>query len=392
MRVLFCPESFTGTLTAVQAAEAMAAGWRRGAPHDDLTLAPLSEGDTGFLHVVEEALGGVTVAVTVSDPLGRPVPAAVLLVDEGPGRTAYVESAQAAGLHLLNADERKPMLTSSYGVGQLIEAAMAEGADRIIVGLGSAATNDGGAGLLAALGGGDRFALSGGGGALTDLSVESLAGLPELAGRLAGVDLVVATEETLPLLGFHGTSALGAQGRGADPVQAQELELRLGQFTDLVNRVLPPPTDLLTGLPRRIEREPGAGAGGGVGYALMMLGGARTSAVDLVMRAWDFDALLRRHDLVITGEGCFDWASLRDSVATGAAQAAARLGLPAVVLAGQVQVGRRETMSTGVAGAYAVAERPLDVASAMADPVGSLAARAERLARTWSPPPERRAG
>lgn len=392
MRVLFCPESFTGTLTAVQAAEAMAAGWRRGAPHDDLTLAPLSEGDTGFLHVVEEALGGVTVAVTVSDPLGRPVPAAVLLVDEGPGRTAYVESAQAAGLHLLNADERKPMLTSSYGVGQLIEAAMAEGADRIIVGLGSAATNDGGAGLLAALGGGDRFALSGGGGALTDLSVESLAGLPELAGRLAGVDLVVATEETLPLLGFHGTSALGAEGRGADPVQAQELELRLGQFTDLVNRVLPPPTDLLTGLPRRIEREPGAGAGGGVGYALMMLGGARTSAVDLVMRAWDFDALLRRHDLVITGEGCFDWASLRDSVATGAAQAAARLGLPAVVLAGQVQVGRRETMSTGVAGAYAVAERPLDVASAMADPVGSLAARAERLARTWSPPPERRAG
>lgn len=392
MRVLFCPESFTGTLTAVQAAEAMAAGWRRGAPHDDLTLAPLSEGDTGFLHVVEEALGGVTVAVTVSDPLGRPVPAAVLLVDEGPGRTAYVESAQAAGLHLLNADERKPMLTSSYGVGQLIEAAMAEGADRIIVGLGSAATNDGGAGLLAALGGGDRFALSGGGGALTDLSVESLAGLPELAGRLAGVDLVVATEETLPLLGFHGTSALGAQGRGADPAQAQELELRLGQFTDLVNRVLPPPTDLLTGLPRRIEREPGAGAGGGVGYALMMLGGARTSAVDLVMRAWDFDALLRRHDLVITGEGCFDWASLRDSVATGAAQAAARLGLPAVVLAGQVQVGRRETMSTGVAGAYAVAERPVDVASAMADPVGSLAARAERLARTWSPPPGRRAG
>nr|WP_218880328.1 glycerate kinase [Kineosphaera limosa] len=401
---MFCPKSFTGTLTAVQAAEAMAAGWRRGAPHDDLTLAPLSAGDSGFLHVLEEAVGGVSVAVTVSDPLGRDVPAAVLLVDEGPARTAYIESAQAAGLHLLNADERRPLLTSSYGVGQLIDAALAEGAHRIVVALGGSATNDGGAGLLAALlaarsagtGGspvaGMVPALSRGGGGLAEVTAADLAGLPELAQRLRGVELVIATEETLPLLGLQGTSATHAPRKGADPMQAQELELRLGRFTDIVGKTMPPPLDLLTGLPRRLEREPGAGAGGGMGYALMLLGGQRASAVDVVLRAWDFEALVARHDLVITGEGCFDWASLRDSVAAGAARAAATLGRPAVVLAGQLQVGRREAMSTGLAGAYAVAERPADVAATMADPVGTLSARAQRLARTWSPPPRRGSG
>lgn len=390
MRVLFCPESFTGTLTAVQAAEAMAAGWRRGAPHDDLTLAPLSEGDSGFLHVLEAALGGVTVAVTVSDPLGREVPAGVLLVDEGPLRTAYVESAQAAGLHLLNADERRPLLTSSYGVGQLIDAALAEGARRIVVAIGGSATNDGGAGLLAALGVGDSQRLCRGGGGLAALPDDALFGLRGLVQRLGDVELVVATEETLPLLGLQGTSAVGAPRKGATDEQAQALEGCLGRFTEVVTTTLPPRVDLLTGLPRRPERDEGAGAGGGMGYALMVLGGHRESAVDIMLRAWDFETLLRSHDLVITGEGCFDWASLRDSVATGAARAAARLGRPAVVLAGQVQVGRRETMSTGVAGAYAVAERPADVTAAMTDPVGTLAARAERLARTWSPPPERR--
>ncbi len=387
MRVLICPESFTGTLTAVQAAEAMAAGWNRGAPHDDLTLAPLSAGDTGFLSVIEAALRSITVATTVSDPLGRPVPAGVLLVDEGPSRTAYIEAAQAAGLHLLAADERRPLLTSSYGVGQLIDVALAEGADRIVVGLGGTATNDGGAGLLGALGAGDERALCRGGAGLATLQAGDLEGLDAVWQRLSRVELVAATEETLPLLGLKGTSAVGAPAKGADPQEAQLLESCLGHLTDVVAQVRPARTDLLTGLPQRPEREPGAGAGGGLGYALFLLGATRDSAVEVVQRAWGFDGLLQRHDLVLTGEGCFDWKSLRDSVAAGAARAAGSVGRPAVVLAGQVQVGRRETMAAGVAGAYAVAERPLDVATAMADPVGTLAARAERLARTWSPPP-----
>ncbi|WP_162233089.1 glycerate kinase, partial [Nostocoides japonicum] len=154
MRVLIAPDCFTGTLTATQAAEAVAEGWTEAAPHDDLTLLPLSDGGPGFLDVLASAIGGDMVLTTVSDPLGRPVPAAILLVDEEGRRTAYVESAQSAGLHLLAADERNPALTSTWGVGELLDLAVREGATRVVVGLGGSATNDAGAGMLAALGAG----------------------------------------------------------------------------------------------------------------------------------------------------------------------------------------------------------------------------------------------
>lgn len=387
MRVLICPDSFSGTLTAVQAAEAMATGWRASAPHDELTLAPLSDGDTGFLSVVEAAVGGVSVGLTVSDPLGREVPAVVLLSDHGGERTAYLEAGQAAGLHHLGADERNPCVTSSYGVGQLLDAALSEGARRVVVGVGALAAHDGGAGLLAALGAGDATALAAGGAALADLTDEQIEGLRSVRARTHDVEIVVATDSSLPLLGFHGASATSAEAKGATPEQAQFLESALGHFTEVVGRALPPRPDLLTGLPHRLEREPGAGAGGGLAYALYQLGGRRHPGVGLVLDAWRFAELLDRHDLVLTGEGCFDWASLRDSVVAGVCDAASRRGLPVVVLAGQVAVGRRETMSVGVAGAYGVVEAGLDVTTAMADPVGTLERRAARLAATWSPRP-----
>lgn len=385
MRVLVCPQSFTGTLTAVQAAEAMASGWRRRAPHDEVTTAPLSDGGPGFVHVVETALGGLSVGVTVSDALGREVPASVLVVEAAGRRTAYVEAAQAAGLHLLEAHERDPEVTSSAGVGALVGAALAEGATRIVVGTGGLATNDGGAGFLAALGAGDPDDLQRGGGALGSLPDEALLGLRDAKARLHGVELVLATESRTPLLGFSGTSATRSARKGASPKASQRLEGALGRFTDVANRALPSVPDLMTGLPRRLDREPGAGAGGGLGYALLLLGAARVSAVDLVLDAWGVEDLLARHDLVLTGQGCLDWEALRDSVVAGVSAITARRGLPAVVLAGQVLVGRRETMSAGIAGAYAVVDGRVDVAAAMADPVGTLAARAERLAGTWSP-------
>src|SRR5664280_1868114 len=169
MRVLIAPDCFTGTLSAGEAAEAIADGWRRGAPAAHLTVVPLSDGGPGFLDVLSRALGGATVGLEVADPLGRPVPAVILMVDVGGRRTAYIESAQACGLHLLAEGERNPMVTSTYGVGQLIAAAAAEGAARVVVGLGGSGTNDGGAGLLAALGAGDTDALADGGAALKDL-------------------------------------------------------------------------------------------------------------------------------------------------------------------------------------------------------------------------------
>ena len=385
MHVVIAPDCFTGTLTAMQAAEAMAAGWHDTAPRDVLTLLPLSDGGPGFLDVLGNALDGTTVALTVSDPLGREVPAAVLVTDVGGERTAYVESAQAAGLHLLAADERNPALTSTWGVGQLVRAALAERPSRIVVGLGGSGTNDAGAGMLAALGAGPAESLARGGGALATAPDDALQGLLALREELAGVELVLATDVDNPLLGFKGASAVFAPQKGATPEVAQQLEAALGRFTEIVARTLPAPTDLLTGAPRRLDREPGAGAAGGLGYALLLLGGHRVSGVQLVLDAVGFHDVLSGSDLVVTGEGTFDWQSLSGKVAAGVAEAALAAGLPSVVLAGQVLVGRRETMGLGISGTYAVAETPAQLDAAMLDPVGTLRARAARVARTWSP-------
>ncbi len=386
MHVLIAPDSFTGTLTATQAAEAMAAGWRRAAPGDLLTLMPLSDGGPGFLDVLSRALEDArTVAVTVADPLGRDVPAAVLLHDADGRRTAYVESAQAAGLHLLAADERDPRITSTLGVGQLLEAAVAEGATRVVVGLGGSGTNDAGAGMLAGLGAGDPTRLGVGGLALGDLEGDPLPGLAAVRGRLSGVEVVVATDVDAPLLGFQGASAVYSAQKGATAEQSQRLEGALGRFVELVGAHQPAPTDLLTGAPRRLEREPGAGAGGGLGYGLLLVGGHRVSGVDLVLETVGLETVLAAADVVLTGEGTFDWQSLRGKVVAGVATAALAHATPTVVLAGQAHVGRREAMSIGVSGCYAVAENPDEVVAAHADPVGTLTDRAARVAATWSP-------
>ncbi len=416
MRVLIAPDCFTGTLTATQAAEALGEGWRAAAPHDDVRLLPLSDGGPGFLDVLAAAIGGEVVLTTVSDPLGRPVPAAILLVDEEDGgeeggveaeggtdggdrgtgarprRTAYVESAQSAGLHLLAADERNPALTSTWGVGELLDLAVREGATRVVVGLGGSATNDAGAGLLAALGAGPADRLARGGLALADVEIGDLDGLRATRERFSGIEIVLASDVDNPLLGFDGASAVHAARKGATPALAQELEAALGAFTDVVGRALGDDrpggafgTDLLTGMPRRPDRVPGAGAAGGLGYGLLLLGGHRRSGVEVVLEAVSFADRLRASDLVVTGEGCFDWQSLRGKVVAGVAAAALETAVPSVVVAGQVMVGRREAMGLGVSGCYAVAETPEQVEAAMTDPVGTLRARAARVAATWSP-------
>jgi glycerate kinase len=385
VRVLIAPDGFTGTLSAPEAAEAIAAGWQRRAPDDDLTLMPLSDGGPGFLEVLSRALGGTTFSVTVVGPLRRSVPAVILIVDTAHGRTAYIESAHACGLHLLAQGERNPLVTSTYGVGQLVEAALGQGATRVVVGLGGSGTNDGGAGMLAALGAGDRDALAVGGAVLRDLGDDALRGLRAVRERLHGTQIVLATDVDSPLLGFHGASAVFAPQKGATPEMTQELESALGRFTEVVRRVVPSGRDLLTGKEMRLERQPGAGAAGGLGYGLLLLGGRRVSGVQAVLDAVGFAALVQASDLVVTGEGMFDSQSLRGKVVAGVAEAALAKAKPIVVIAGQVLVGRRETMVLGISGTYAVAENPAQIAAALADPAGTLSARTMRVATTWSP-------
>lgn len=392
MRVVIAPDSFTGTLSAVEAAAAMAAGWRRSAPGDELDLVPLSDGGPGFVDVLHAALGGRLVAATVTGPLGAPVEARFLLHSDEPpatgrhvGPTAYVESAQACGLHLVPADRRDPTVTTTAGVGELVAAAVAAGARRVVVGLGGSGTTDGGAGLLAALGARARardgadvtVALGRGGGALGVVDEVDLA--PALA-ALRGVDLVLASDVDSPLLGPRGAARGFGPQKGADADQVEFLEQRLHSFAGAVGR-------------RADGKDPavalGAGAAGGLGFALLALGGGRVPGIATVLDTVRLANRVAGADLVLTGEGSFDWQSLRGKVVAGVAEAALASARPVLVLAGRVQVGRREWVALGVAGAYAVTDE-VGSEAALADPAEGLARLATRVAQTWSrpaPPP-----
>jgi glycerate 2-kinase len=384
VHVLIAPDSFGTALTARDAAERIAVGWRAAAPHDEVEVCPLSDGGPGFVETLHASLGGSLVATAVTGPLGTPVPAAVLIV----GDTAYLESAHALSLALVPAERRDPTRTTSRGVGELLAAALDAGARRVVVGLGGSSTNDAGAGALVGLGLASSL-LAQGGGALTRVGAADLRGLRELRDRLAGVELVVATDVDVPLLGLQGASAGFAPQKGATPEQAQELERAVATFAhaaiEALGDALRP--DLLAGpgaTGRRLLAAPGAGAAGGLGFGLSLLGARLVPGAALVADAVGLDERLASTDVVVTGEGRFDWQSLHGKVTTAVAARALAYAVPAVVIAGEVLVGRRELSAAGVTAAYAVAEGPDEVAVALADAGGSLERRAERVARTWS--------
>lgn len=365
MRVLVAPDKYAGTLSAREAAEAIASGWQRTAPHDELVLAPLSDGGPGFVDVLHACLGGELLVSAVRGPLGALVPAALLRV----GTDAYVESAQACGLHLLPPSERDLAAASTFGVGELVGAAVAGGARRVVVGLGGSGTNDGGAGLLAALGAEPAAQLQAGGAALAGLSQLDL---EPVRRSLGGTQLWAACDVDNPLLGLRGASAVFGPQKGATPAGARALDAALARFADLADSAL--------------AERPGAGAGGGLGYGLLLAGAHLVGGIDTVLNVLDFDALVRAADLVLSGEGAFDAMSLRGKVVSGVARAAQTRGRPAVVLAGRVEVGRREMAAIGVEAAYAVMPATSGGRALPDRPAEELAELAARVARTWSTP------
>jgi glycerate 2-kinase len=368
MRVLVAPDKFAGTLTAVEAADAISEGWRRTAT-DQITAVPMADGGPGFVDVLHAALGGEILAVTVRGPLRAPVPATLLLVDD----TAYVESAEACGLALLPSAGIAPVHgvvedASTYGVGELVAEAVAAGARRIVVGLGGTGTNDGGAGLLAALG-----ATSTPSGALT-AGVSGLSQLTEVdlapaQARLAGVELVAATDVENPLLGLRGATNVFGPQKGVAADRLIDVDGALTRFAHLAGRQ---PADAK-----------GAGAAGGLGYALMLLGARREPGFTMVANAARLADAIRASDLVLTGKGKLDWQSMPGSVVSGVAGLAGEAIRPCVVIAGVVRVGARELRANGIESAYSLVDVVGDQA-ARNDPAESLATVAARVARTWS--------
>ncbi len=363
MHVVFAPDKFAGTLTAVEAAEAMSSGWAGRAPDDVLVQVPMSDGGPGFVDVLHVALGGELQAVTVTGPYGEPTPAAILRV----GDTSYVESAQAVGLHLTPPENREPERATTRGLGELLGLAVDAGATRVVLGLGGSATNDGGAGLLSALGAtAEGGSLEEGPTGLADLTSVDLGGPRR---RVEGVELVIASDVDNPLLGINGATKIYGPQKGLPEERHVTVDGWLQRFAEVTDR--------------KLAATKGAGAAGGLGFALLLLGGTRSPGVDMVMEAVGLAEKVRDADLVVTGEGAFDFSSGSGKVPYGVAEVAAQALVPCIALAGQVLIGSREMRTLGVESAYSVVDL-VGEERALGAPAEALAELASRTARTWS--------
>jgi glycerate kinase len=346
--VLVAPDSFKGSLTSVEVARALADGWRRARPDDDIVLCPLADGGEGTLAAIEAAGGWCAESAEVHDPLGRPIRARWLRSDDG--KRAVVEMAQASGLSRVEPEHRDPVGASSLGTGELLGAAIDAGARHVILGIGGSATTDGGRGLIEGLTAGDR--------------------------RLDGTALEVACDVANPLLGPTGAAAIYGPQKGASATDVQTLDARNAAWAD----------ELEERHGRRERDTPGAGAAGGVGFALLAIQDAFGSfalrpGVELLMEATAFDARLADADLVITGEGRIDAQTGFGKTALGVATRARAAGVPCVAVGGGVEPDGIAALAAVGAIAVPVVERPQTVEEAMRSGPAPIERCGERLAR-----------
>ena len=351
MRVLIAPDSFGETLTAVEATAAIAAGWSAVRPDDQLIEAPQSDGGPGFVDVVAAA-GGTIRTTVVEGPLGVDVPARWLL----DGTDAYLESAQACGLGLLDGPPtpRTARDAHSRGVGQLVVAALDAGARRIVVGLGGSSCTDGGRGLVETL-------------------AQGFGSADAAVARLRAVELVAATDVEHPLLGEHGAARVFGPQKGADAGTVEFLEERNTAWAGQLRRVTA----------RDVAAEAGAGAAGGIGAALLALGGTRESGAHVVAQRTGQDRQLASAQLVITGEGRLDQQSLRGKLVIALAAAARRRAIATLVLAGQVLLDTADLDRAGIDDALSLVDHAGSVERAMSDAYAQLRDLAAAAARGW---------
>ncbi|WP_253448168.1 glycerate kinase [Halomonas sp. Y3] len=374
MKILICPDSFKDALPAAAAARAIACGIRRLGDGLQLIECPLADGGEGSLDALLAATGAERRSITVQDALGRPTRA-----DWGwlpKRRIAFVELAEASGIQALAPEERTALHSTTHGVGELIRAALDAGAERLLLTLGGSATNDGGAGMLVALGArlrdGAGRDLPPGGAALVELAELDLSGLDP---RLSHLRVEAAVDVDNPLLGERGASAVFGPQKGAGPEDVRRLDAALARYADVSAAAL-----------GQDHRDlPGAGAAGGMGFAARaFLGAELTPGIELIMAQAGFEALLADADLVITGEGQLDGQSLAGKTPIGVARAARAQGVPVAVLAGRLAPGWQASYEEGITAAFALADGPMPLEEALARCAELLADRAESTVRLFT--------
>lgn len=373
MHVVIAPDKFRGSLTAFEAAQAIAVGVRRADPGADTHLAPMADGGEGFVEALVEATGGVYREAEVSGPLGDPAVARFGLL--GGGNTAVLAMAAASGHALVPPGRRDILRASTRGTGDLMLAAAGYGGDRLIVGIGGSATNDGGAGMAQALGyrllDRDGRDLPPGGGALGELDRIDASGVrPELR----DFRIEVACDVASPLCGPLGASRVFGPQKGASPEQVDRLDANLAHLAAIIRRDLG--VDVLD--------LPGGGAAGGLGAGLVAFAGATLRpGVDLLIEALGLRSRLMAADLCITGEGCLDASSAAGKTVCGVVGLARDLGVPSLVLAGTVGPGAASILERGATAYFPICPGPITLERAMLDASPLLEVAAEQAARAF---------
>jgi glycerate 2-kinase len=373
VKVILAPDSYKDALPAREAVRAMAEGLQQALVDARLDECPMGDGGEGTLDALLAATGAERLEQMVQDPLGRPCRA--VWGWQPATRTAYIELAEASGLQRLAPVERTALDSTTYGVGELIRAALDRGAQHLLLMLGGSATNDAGAGMLQALGArlldAQGQSLPPGGAALSRLARLEL---DDLDPRLASLSVETAVDVDNPLLGPRGASAIFGPQKGATPEEVARLDAALAHFADCAAGVI-----------GEDHRElAGAGAAGGMGFAARaFLQAELRPGIELVMAQVGFDARLADADLVITGEGQLDGQSLAGKTPIGIARRAREHGVPVVVLAGRLGEGWQAAHDEGVTAAFALADGPMRLEEALARCAELLTARAESVARLY---------
>ena len=371
MRIIVAPDSFKGSLSALAVAEAMERGVLTVFPEAQVLKVPIADGGEGTVEALIAATGGQLRHSEVRGPLGLPVKAHWGI--SGDGETAFIEMASASGLPLVPKAQRDPRITSTYGTGQLMQAALDAGLRKLVIGIGGSATNDGGAGMARALG--VRFLdaegrdLPEGGAALAALACIDVAGLDP---RLAEASLLVACDVDNPLCGKRGASAVYGPQKGATPEMVQELDAALGVFAQGAAAA--------TG--RDVALLPGAGAAGGLGAGLLFFTPASLRpGVAIVLETTGFEAMVQGADLVITGEGRTDFQTAMGKAPVGVAAVAKRHGVPVICLSGGLDEGADDVLAHGIDALAAIVPQPMTLEACMRQGAALVEAAAARTCR-----------
>jgi glycerate kinase len=356
-KIVIAPDSFKESMTAKQAAEAVARGFRKiYGDSIELDLIPMADGGEGTTQSLKDALDGQMYEKKVTGPLGNQITARYAI--SGDRSTAIIEMAEASGLALVPKEKRNPLFTTTYGTGELMKAALDQDVSKIILGIGGSATNDGGAGMIEALGGilynHHHEKLARGGGALANLSSVDLTNLDP---RLNELEILVACDVDNPLLGSNGASAVYGPQKGAIEEMVAQLDESLANFHDVFKKT--------TG--KDVKDIPGAGAAGGLGAGLLFLHATLERGIDIVLRETNFKKRIADASIVITGEGKIDGQTIYGKTPIGVANAAKQSGAKVIAICGTLGKGYKAVLDHGIDAAFSIAGGPCTLEEALSN-------------------------